>query len=66
MKKKYETPTIEGCEFAIAARLEGSGDIGQGAHSNSPQSPCLKVASNGINSCSIPSLASSAGGNLSC
>ncbi len=66
MKKLFDSPKLELCEFVVAARLNGSGNQNAGAHSNAPQSPCSKVASNGINSCTIPSLANSSVGNASC
>ena len=65
MKKKFEKPTLESCEFVVAARLEGSGVLG-GAHSNAPQSTCSKVASSGPNSCAAPSTSQSSIGNMSC
>lgn len=65
MKKEFESPRLEKCEFVVAARLEGSGITG-GAHDNSPQSTCSKVASSGQNSCTKPSLPNSSGGTGTC
>jgi len=64
MKKQFESPTLESYEFVVAARLEGSGT--GDAHSNSPGSTCSKVASNGGNSCTAPSLPNSNIGNVNC
>lgn len=60
MKKKFESPTIETCEFVVAARLEGSS-----GHSNSrPNSECGMVASNGPNAC-VPPVGRNSGSNNS-
>jgi len=68
MKKKFEKPELEICEYVVAARLLGSGndDIIGGPHSNGQGSTCSKTASNGKNSCAIPSSPSSSGGNMPC
>jgi len=65
MKKKFEKPTLETCEFVVAARLEGSGVMGIG-HSNGQKSVCNQVASNGNFSCAPPSTSQSSIGNSSC
>lgn len=62
MKKKFEKPTLETCEFAVAARLEGSGT----AHSAGQGSLCSQVASNGSNTCAQPSVDKSSIGNNAC
>lgn len=64
MKKKFESPKLDICEFVVAARLDVSG-LGA-AHSGSPQSPCSKVPCNGGNSCTEPSLPNSNIGNVTC
>lgn len=58
MKREFVSPKLELCEFVVAARLNGSSPIG-GAHDNSPNSACSKVASSGPNSCALPSLSNS-------
>lgn len=62
MKKKFEKPSLETCEFAVAARLEGSGT----AHSNGQGSACSQVASSGSNTCAKPSVDKSCVGNDAC
>lgn len=64
MKKKYVNPTMEKCEYVVAARLEGS-SIGI-AHSAAPSSDCTKTASQGTKKCAEPSVSQSNIGNTSC
>lgn len=62
MKKKFEKPTLETCEFAVAARLEGSGT----AHSNGQGSLCSQTAANNTTACAQPSVEKSNIGNNAC
>lgn len=64
MKKLYESPTLELCEFVVAARLNGSG-IGIG-HSKGQPSKCTFTASNAPDACAPPSTRNSGGGNQAC
>ena len=66
MKKIFESPKLELCEFVVAARLSGSGNMTGGPHSNGQNSACSQGANNGPNSCALPSSPTSTGGNLSC
>ncbi len=62
MKKTYQSPEIEVCEFVVAARLDGSS-----GHSNSaPNSECGRVASNGPNACVSPNGPNSSTTNAAC
>jgi hypothetical protein len=53
MKKVFESPKLELCEFVVAARLSGSG-LGTG-HDNGQNSACSMVSSAGSNECDLPS-----------
>ena len=64
MKKLYESPTLELCEFVVAARLSGSG-IGIG-HSKGQPSGCTFTASSAPDACAPPSSPNSSGGNNAC
>lgn len=64
MKKNFEKPSIEKCEFMVAARLDVSG--GGTAHSAGQGSACTKTASNGSKSCALPAVKNSGSQNSAC
>lgn len=63
MKKHFERPSFESCEFVVAARLQNSGGplLGGIAHdAGNGGAPCTLTASNGAKACAATSTKNSA------